>query len=153
MKKQVGLFLVLALFFQAWNPAVSFSGGESFAVEIDRIERHGFGSYTLSFRLSKVDGRNPFGECEIVTIEGEYSFLRWLVLFLSKPDVLSWEGHQVALAKLETSRQRQISVRFGQMGAGLKKQEGSSCVWESRGLSVLTEANAEEAVYSFYKWP
>ncbi|MDH4081748.1 MAG: hypothetical protein OEU68_18275 [Nitrospira sp.] len=152
MKKRIRLFLPLALLFEVWNPVLSVGGGVSSAVEVDRLDRHAFGSYTLVLRSSKADSGGPFGDCEVVTIDGGYSFLRWL--FASLPDALSWKGHQAALEKLLAARQRQIPVRFGAMGAGLRKSsEGSGCIWESRGLAVLPETDEEDAVYSFYEWP
>lgn len=152
MKKHIGLSLVLALLFQVWSPALSLGGGDSSLVEIDRIERHPFGGFTLVLKSLKADSGTRFENCEVVTIEGGYSFFRWL--FVSTPDVLNWEGHQAALEKLATAKQKQTSTRFGQMGTGLKKRDdGAGCVWESRGLGVLSDANGEDAVYSFYKWP
>ena len=152
MKEHRGLFLALALLFQILSPALSLGGGVSSAVEIDRIERHAFGDFTLVIRLLKADSGTRFGDCEVATIEGGYSFFRWL--FVSTPDELNWENHKAALEKLVTAQQKQTSMRFGAMGAGLKKRaEGSGCVWESRGLTVLSELDGVDAVYSFYEWP
>ncbi len=152
MKKQIGLFLPLVLLFEVLNPALSVGGGVSSVVEVDRFDRHALGSFTLLLRLSKDDIGGPFGDCEVVTIDGGYSFFRWL--FLNPSDALSWKSHQAALEKLTAARQKQVAVRFGEIGAGLKKRsKGFGCVWESRGLAVLPEPNGEEAVYSFYELP
>lgn len=103
-------------------------------------------------RLLKADSGVLFRGCEVVTIDGEYSFFRWV--FLSPPDALSWKSHQAALERLVTAREQHIPVRFGEMGEGLRKRaEGSVCVCESRGLAILTEDSGEDAIYSFYKWP
>ena len=73
---------------------------------------------------------------------------------MSSADPVSWKGHKAALDVLVAAREKQTSIRFGEMGSGLKKRDrGTSCVWESRGLAVLLEPNGEDALYSFFDWP
>lgn len=121
-------------------------------MEVERIELHSLGSYTLSLRLLN-SAASPFDGCRVVTVEGEYSLFKWLFL-LSSADPVNWKGHKAALNRLVATREKQTSIRFGEMGSGLKKRDGDiPCVWESRGLALLPESGGEDAVYSFFDWP
>ena len=64
---------------------------------------------------------------------------------------LTESNHKRAIEILERANAKNQTIRFGQMGSGLKKINSSSgCEYKSRGVSELEEFDGKMAIYSFY---
>lgn len=149
MKKPIFTLLCLLWVF---IPYAASAGGSSWEYQVVKFNRTSPTSAEFSLRPTTLvdDYANPRRQCKEISIRAQY---RPEVFWRRTWSIFVTENiqHQ-ALRILEEAFQNKKPTRFGEMATGLKKVNGFSCVFESRGLDVRYEhTTLQNAVYSYYE--
>lgn len=127
-------------------PVQAISGGTSWLVQISEFSLGPNDSATVLVQSSDPDV--PWGKCDQATISIKFDHLA--LIKQDAPPYLTIEEHRKALANLAKAAKSKLSIRFGEMGFGLKKSAQNPCLFYSRGLSVVEEYDHQQAIYSFH---
>lgn len=146
MKKSIlSLLCLLWVLF----PNTALAGGSSWEYQVVRFKRTSPTSAEFFLRHTRREQRYPRRQCNEILVRAEYrSEPFWRKTWSA---YVSENTQKQALRVLEEAFHKKKPARFGEMAIGLKKVNGLTCVYESRGLDVRYEnTTRQNAVYSYY---
>jgi hypothetical protein len=127
----------------------AIAGGSSWEYQVVKFNQTSPTSAEFSLRPTRREQDYPRRECKEIVVRARYRPEAFWRRTWSK--FVSRRTQNQALRLLQESFQNKKTTRFGEIGTGLKKVNGKSCVFESRGLDVRQEhPSKQNAVYSYY---
>jgi len=119
-----GLYILLFI------SCIAFAGGGA-GIKTKKIlfEEGAFTNYTLKVRVYENGMGDWYQECQVLTIQGHYSFWRWKIQRRTRP---TYQEHKNAIAAIKSA---QGYIYFNGVGNVFKKTS-ERCVVESEGLDL-----------------
>jgi hypothetical protein len=131
--------------FAVFLAGIAVAGGDSWNAKVLSVSPPEAGRTTLI--LEPLEESYEWKGCAKVTIISTLD--RELIGLRTWSSSLDRAEYEKALAALREAAEKQIAIRFGSMGAGLKPTS-EKCKLLSRGLELLTEPKGTVAIYSYY---
>jgi hypothetical protein len=130
-------------------PHTAIAGGSSWEYQVVKFNKTSPTSAEFSLRPTRREQDYPRRECKEIVVRARYRPEAFWRKTWSRS--VSRRTQNQALRLLQESFQKKKPTRFGEIGTGLKKVNGKSCVFESRRLDVRQEhPSKQNAVYSYY---
>lgn len=142
---------ILSLLCLLWvlTPSIVNAGGSSWKYQIINFKKISPTSAEFFLRHTRQEDNYPRKQCKEILVRAQYRPEPFWRKTWSR--FVSEKTQNQALLLLEEAFQKKKPTLFGEMATGLKKVNGKSCVFESRGLNVLYEhISKQNVVYSYY---
>ncbi|RUT03832.1 hypothetical protein DSM106972_047460 [Dulcicalothrix desertica PCC 7102] len=146
MKKFIST--LICLLWLLTSDAVS-AGGSSWEYQVVKFKKTSPTSAEFFLRHTRQKHNYPRKQCKEILVRAQYRPEAFWRKTWSR--FVSEKTQNQALLLLEEAFQKKKPTLFGEMAIGLKKVNGKSCVFESRGLNILYEhISKQNVVYSYY---
>ncbi|MCM0593410.1 MAG: hypothetical protein HEQ35_01300 [Gloeotrichia echinulata IR180] len=130
-------------------PHAAIAGGSSWEYQVVKFKKTSPTSAEFSLRPTRREQDYPKKECKEILVRARYRPEAFWRKTWSR--FVSEKTQNQAIRLLEEAFQKKKPTRFGEMATGLKKVNGKSCVFDSRGLDVRQEnPSKQNAVYSYH---
>lgn len=123
------------------------AGGMAWPFRVMGLEEGDSGDFSI--RLAPVEKGGEFPNvCTSLEVNGRHASVRW---FFFGAEYMTRENTSAALAYLKQAHREGRVVQFGEMGSGLRREEGAPCAAISRGLALMMSESNEPVVLSYYQ--